>query len=271
MKNFNRFLIPVYLLNLLIMVLLTGGQGVTGQSLLVGIPSADVAKTGHIEFTHESQWGRKDGQLDWNSFNFLTYGVSARTEVAVSLINVSSPGSGNVAVGVGYKTVVPLGKAREATGRWHERKLSLGQMVYAATSTPAITDPLAGRDRIGGWVYGHLSGRHRTARTRLTAGLSYGSSHVFGLRSVTMTPDGTPAVTLLRPNTPLSVMAGLEQPITKHVSFVMDWFSGNHDIAALIPAVQLNLGRQVVILGYKRANDQRTGSNALVTELMLHF
>ncbi|WP_338869221.1 hypothetical protein WBJ53_19575 [Spirosoma sp. SC4-14] len=239
----------------------------TAQSLLVGIPSADVAKKGHLEYTHESQWGRgKDGYFKWNSFNFFTYGFSERTELALSLVNVGWPETRNVALGAGYKTIIPLGNK---PGLFSERKLAIGQMVYVATGkTPSVA-----RDRLGGWVYTHLSTRLAPSRTRLTAGLSYGSSHVFGFRygSIAGMDGIAESSPPLVANTPFCFIGGLEQPLSRHISLIVDWFSGRHDLAAVIPAVQLNLGKQVLILGYKRANDQHHDTNALVTELMIHF
>lgn len=245
-------------------------QVASGQSLIAGIPSADVAKRGHLEYTHESQWGkgRETGRLKWNSFNFVTYGVANRTELAVSLVNVGSPGTGNVALGAGYKTIVPLRRGDEV-GLFHERKLTLGQMVYVAVGPERNTT----RDRVGGWLYGHLSTRLSTTRTRLTGGLSYGSSHVFGFRS----PSRVGLTGLLEPSTqriplsPFTCIGGIEQPLTKHVGLLADWISGRHDIAALIAGVQLNIGHQVLILAYKRANDRVQDTDALVTEVMIHF
>lgn len=241
-----------------------GVSGVKAQSLIVGIPSADVAKKGHFEFTHESQWAPKKHRLEWTSFNFLTYGLNERTEIALSLVNVSSPASRNVALGVGFKTYVPI-PAFE-TNVLTEPKLTLGQMVYFSTGRPA-DNPNA----VGGWVYSHYSTRLRPTRTRLTAGLSYGSSHVFGFRSL-VGNEPLPAGPVPRvPLDPFCVLAGLEQPITKRFGFVMDWISGRHDIAAVIPALQFTLPHQVLIFGYKRDNNRQARSDAFVTEVMFHF
>jgi len=238
------------------------------QSLIAGIPSADVARKGHVEYTHESQWASEAGKLKWNSFNFLTYGIAKRTELAVSVVNVGSPGTENVAVGIGYKTIIPLQQGEDA-GMFRERKLSIGQMAYVAVGPERNIV----RDRVGGWLYSHVSTRLSPTRTRLTAGLSYGSSHVFGFRRVRMQGGGgLPETSPQRiPLTPLSFIGGIEQPITRHVGLLADWISGRHDIAALITGVQLNIGHQVLILAYKRANDQVSDTNALVTEVMIHF
>lgn len=253
---------------ILLLIGLSSARPAKAQSLIAGIPSADVAKRGHIEFTHESQWASQNDKLKWNSFNFFTYGIANRTELAVSLVNVGSPGTQNVAVGVGYKTLIPLRQGADE-GLFRERKLTVGQMVFVATGTP----PAITRDRIGGWLYSHLSTRLSPTQTRLTGGLSYGSSHVFGFRDVVSTglnPRNEPVQSRI-PLSPFTFMGGIEQPLTKHVGLLADWISGRHDIAALISGVQLNFGKQVLILAYKRANDRANGTDALVTEVMIHF
>jgi hypothetical protein len=103
-----------------------------GKSLIAGIPSADVAKWGQLEYTHKSQWGkvRAPGNLNCDSFIFFTFGVASQTEQAVWLINLGLPGTENVALGVGYKTISPLNG--EDADLFHERRLTPGQMVYVA-------------------------------------------------------------------------------------------------------------------------------------------
>ncbi|MCU0626079.1 MAG: hypothetical protein MUF21_06270, partial [Gemmatimonadaceae bacterium] len=67
----------------------------SAQSLIVGIPNAEVTRPGKWFGTHESQFAATDPRDGWNSFTFLTYGVGAHTELAVSYLNLASPASGN--------------------------------------------------------------------------------------------------------------------------------------------------------------------------------
>jgi hypothetical protein len=199
------------------------GRTALGKSLIVGIPSADVAKWGQLEYTHKSQWGkgRAPGNLNCDSFIFFTFGVASQTELTVSLVSLGSSGTENVALGVGYKTISPLNG--EDADLFHERTLTPGQMVYVAVGP----DRNITRDRAG-----------------LNALLEPGTHHI-----------------------PLSLstfIGGLEQPLTRRVSLVADRISAQHEPAALITGVPLNIGPKVMILACKRANDQ-------VEEVLNHF
>lgn len=67
-------------------------------------------------------------------------------------------------------------------------------------------------------------------------------------------------------------MAAVEQPITERFTFMMDWFSGEHELAALSPAFQYRFSEKLnTVLGYKIANDRINDQDALILEFMLHF
>jgi hypothetical protein len=209
------------------------GRTALGKSLIAGIPSADVAKWGQLEYTHKSQWGkgRAPGNLNCDSFIFFTFGVASQTELTVSLVSLGSSGTENVALGVGYKTISPLNGDDDAR-LFQERKLTPGQMVYAAHGP----DRNITRDRAG-----------------LNALLEPGTHHI--------------------PLSPSTFIGGLEQPLTRRVSLVADRISGRHELTALITGVQLNIGPKVMILACKRANDQveDIDTDAPVTEVLNHF
>jgi hypothetical protein len=238
--------------------------GSTGrcQSLLVGIPSADVCPEKRFEWTHESQFGGwRTQDFKWHSFNFITYGIGPDTEVALSLLNLGYPPTGNLAVGLGYKKIFPLWKKHNINR--FSPKWTVGQMGYFGGK---------GRDW-GFWFYSHGSIKLPKWKTRLTAGLSYGSSHVFGHRTVAVRPDRTsPRVVMQdQENQPLCAMIGIEQPINDQWGLLADWYSGDHDLAALITAVQYKMGHHVLILGYKFDNTRYDPEDAIVFEMMLHF
>jgi hypothetical protein len=69
-------------------------------------------------------------------------------------------------------------------------------------------------------------------------------------------------------------MAGLEQPLTRRFSIVADWMSGNHELSAVIPAVQAHVGHNVLITGLKIPTASEGGETALILEVMVslsHF
>jgi hypothetical protein len=105
-------------------------------------------------------------------------------------------------------------------------------------------------------------------KTRLTGGISYGTSQIYGYRTKII--DNVKIQTQT-PNNIGTVLLGFEQPLTKHFSVIADWYSGTHALAAVISAIQCEIGHSVLILGYKIANNKESGSNALIFELMINI
>lgn len=217
------------------------GSSAQAQSLIVGIPNADVTERGRVALTHESQALDLLGTPSWNSFSFITYGLAEHLELSASLVNLSAPRAGELVLGAGFKYVLPIAPAR--TRDWEPR------ITFGTTALFSLD-----RAAVGGWAYAHASARLPVTRTRLTAGVSYGSELLFGAG-----------------NNPVSFIAGVEQPITPWLWFVADWYSGQHTLGALIPAVQFNVGRSAIILGYKIDNDRVRPKDGPIVEVMIAF
>ncbi len=209
------------------------------QSLIVSVPNTDVTRDGVTMIAHESQlntWSQPYPY--WNSFTFATRGVGSGIELAATLYGVSRPGSGNVALALGYKHRVPL-----APGSPWEPVVAFGQMLPASLSDGSV----------GTWTYGVASARVPGLKTRLTAGPSYGTRQIFG-------------------RTALSAIVGVEQPLTPRLSLVADWFSGGHDLGALVPGVQINASHAlIVIAGVKLPNSERAGPISALLEVTYEF
>ncbi len=215
---------------------------INAQSLIVGIPSADVAAKGELAIAHETQWNRFQTGPYWNSFSFATYGIGNHTEIAASLYGVSRPASQNASLGVGFKTSVPW--KQRAARKW-ELKTSIGAMLPIS---------LEGKGT-GYWVYSNASIRIPRARTRLTAGPSLGTRQVFG-----------------QPRRTYSTMLGIEQPISRKWALISDWFSGTNDLGAAILAMQYQPDRKtLIIFGYKVANNAASGKPAFMIEVSRSF
>ncbi len=222
---------------LLALALLAPSMG-AAQSLIVGIPNAETTPRGRFALTHESQALLFKQPVAWNSFSFLTYGVSDHVEASLSLTGLSAPRSGELSIGAGFKWVAPLFES--AAPAW-ELRATVGASALFSLDRAAV----------GGWGYAHGSFRIPRAHTRITAGLSYGSEELFG-----------------QGQTPVAAMVGIEQPITDWFWLVADWYSGHHALGALIPAVQFNVGRFALIAGYKLDNDRARPSDAVIFEVM---
>ena len=216
------------------------------QSLIVGIPNAEVVHKNHYLLAHESQinwWNQQDEagnrQTKWNSFSFACYGIGNNTELNVTLFNLGLPASGNRTLGLGAKSIYPLPDILpgwEITG------------IYGAMLPISLNG-----QGVGIWGYGGLSARLPLLHTRLTAIPTFGTRQIFGRDT-------------------WSVMVGYEQPITEKLSLVGDWYSGTHDIAAFICAVQYDIDRHwTVIGGYKIPNNAVSGHHTLMMEITLEF
>ena len=227
------------------------------QSLIAGIPSADVAPEKRFLFTHETQintWSYD--KVKWNSFNFLCFGAAKNLEVTVSFSNLSNSPYANECIGTGFKKMfdlkfIPL----------PESKIVIGQNVLYSVD----------RSSVGGWSYALLSNRIPVVETRLTYGVSYGSAELFGYDTIISNRNGFNE-RIVRERNPLSVMLGMEQPIIKDkLSIIADWFSGQHDLSALITGVQVDFESLVLIGAYKFQNLQPAKKGSIIFEAMYEF
>lgn len=231
------------------LVLIANIRSLPAQSLIVGIPNAEATPKGAWFFTHESQIEAGQRRA-WNTFQFLTYGAGhlakgllpggVDTEIALSFVNFGRPSTGNRTIAAGFKSVYELPST--VGKRWQARG-TLGVFV------PVSLDGQGA----GSWVFSSGSVRLPTLATRLTVGPTYGTPQLFGKEKFGM-------------------MAGIEQPLggwfRRRVSLVADWYSGRHDLASAIPAVQFNLPREYIfIAGYKIPNRGAATNPALVLEV----
>lgn len=230
---------------------------VSAQSLIAGIPSADVAPEGKLIFTHESQinsW--KYDKVKWNSFNFLCYGVSKNTEFTISFSNLSNSPVSHESIGIGFKKLIDLKFLKLP-----ESKFAFGQNVLFSLNQPTV----------GGWSYAMLSSRLPVIKSRLTAGVSYGSAELFGYDTIT-TQIGNEKIFEVKRRNPFSYMIGLEQPIIeKRLGIIADWFSGSHDLSALITGIQFEFNHLILISGYKFPNYEPVKNGAIIFEAMYEF
>lgn len=242
----------------LIILLVFSGFVSQAQSLIAGIPSADVVHEGELELTHESQinfWSANPKQNKWASFNFICYGLGNGVELTTSVVNFATKDMNNLAVGTGFKKVHQFFKKDSVLSKW-ETKLTFGQNIFFSLQRPEV----------GGWVYSHASLRLPHLKTRLTGGASYGSPIFFDV--AWKMENGV----LTRSNEAIfCALAGIEQPITKKFSLIADWYSGRHGIAALIVATQFNLSHHVLIIGYKEDNTTPIEQGAIILEAMIRF
>jgi hypothetical protein len=202
------------------------------QQTIFNVPSADVTEKGMIFVQQEGQFSDEFGLFT----SYGAYGIGKNTEIDLTLFGVGTKKVRNEVLGIGFKSFIPLHEKSET-------KLTFGTLLPVS---------LRG-DGVGGYFYSHLSTRLPKIKTRITSGLSVGTTTLFG-RDV------------------VCYIAGVEQPITKRLSLVMDWHSGKHANGFLIPGFAYDFGRQTVLwAGYQIHNNKANGDNGFVIELSKIF
>lgn len=201
------------------------------QQTLFNVPSADVTEKGKIFLQHEAQFSNKFGLFT----EYSALGIGKNTELDFTLIGVGTNNVANEVLGVGFKSFLPLHEKSET-------KLTFGTLV-----------PISLRGKgVGGYAYSHLSTRLPKLKTRLTAGGFVGTTTVFGRDFI-------------------SVIAGIEQPITKNFGLVMDWYSGKHPNGFLIPGFYYTFKPCTLWAGYQIHNNKANGDNGFVIEISKIF
>lgn len=214
------------------------GISAFGQSLIVGIPSSDTSphKKLNLAFELQSKANENFGR-QFSGFVFSTYGVMDSLELGASLLNLSNARvDANEALVFGYKKNWIL---KQTDGL--KIVSAVGQMIG-----PNFRDgPLAH------WHYALVSQELSSLGLRLTQGLCYANRSVYGQDSA-------------------SVMLGIEHRWSSKWMGVIDWYSGSHDFAAAIYAIQYRPTHSfLAFLGWKQRNVGNIG--AVMTEMSYEF
>lgn len=206
------------------------------QQTIFNVPSADVTPKGKVYLETESQFRPWKPNRFWLGTQYGAVGIGHNTELDVTLLNVSSPASGTAALGVGFKTAIPLFKKRLPR---QELKVTIGELM-----------PISLRgDGVGNWTYVHLSGRLPKLNTRVTAGVSTGTRQIFG-------------------RTTVGFIGGIEHPVTKRFTLIADWFSGTQNNGYFIPGFSYLLPKNFYFFGgYQIPNTSRVGPSGFVIEV----
>lgn len=207
------------------------------------VPSADVTEKGHTFVQQEAQFRPWNPGANFLGTSYVDYGIGHNTDVGATLFNVASPGTQNITLGVGFKSAMPIAGLKEKFPE-REFKLTVGSMMLPSLEGQGV----------GNWSYAHLSGRVPKVNTRLTAGVSYGGRQVFGVNHTCF-------------------IGAVEQPVTKKVTLLADWFSGSEHFAGfLIVGGSYALPKNMTLYtGYQIPNSQKNGVSGFVVELAKIF
>lgn len=213
------------------------------QQTVFNVPSADVTPKGKLFLQTEGQFRPWNSGAFYNGTNYSAYGIGHNTELDATLFNVSAPNSNTITLGTGFKSAIPIPGLKEKFPA-REYKFTIGSEILTS---------LQGKG-VGSWEYAHLSGRLPITNTRLTGGVSYGTRQVFGKDT-------------------FAYITAVEQPVTKKLTLLMDWYSGNEHFAGfLISGFSYNLPKNSTIyVGYQIPNSSLVGKSGFVVELARIF
>lgn len=219
-----------------LLLLCTGALPALAQQTIFNVPSADVTPQGQVFLQHESQFRLWRPGRFWLGTHYAAVGIGHHTELDATLFNISAPASNNSALGLGFKSAIPV--LQSALPK-QDVRITVGSMV-----------PISFEDQgVGNWSYLHLSGRIPKLKTRLTAGVSVGTRQIFGRNTV-------------------GFIAGYEQPVTQRLSLLGDWYSGTHGSGFFIPGISYAFPKAIsAYLGFQIPNNTRCGQSGLVFEL----
>ncbi len=212
---------------------------VYAQQTVFNVPSADVTPEGKIFLQSESQFVPWNPNASWLGTEYFAAGIGHNTELTVTLFNVSAPASNAISLGTGFKSAIPIPKLKEKYPK-REYKFTIGSEVLTSLEGQGV----------GNWTYAHLSGKLPITNTRITSGISYGTKQVFGIENV-------------------SFIGAIEQPVTKKLTLITDWYSGQEHFAGfLITGFSYAMPKNsTVFFGYQIPNSSKVGNSGFVFEI----
>lgn len=213
------------------------------QQTVFVVPSADVTEKGHTFLQQESQFRAWQPGAFFLGTSYSSYGIGHNTEIDATLYNVGAPATNNITLGTGFKTAMPIAGLKDKYPQ-REYKFTVGSQVLSSLEGQGV----------GNWSYGHLSGRTPKTNTRLTGGVSYGTKQVFATNQAVF-------------------ISAIEQPITKRLNLISDWYSGNEHFAGfLITGISYAYPKnKTLYVGYQIPNSSKVGKSGFVIELSKIF
>jgi hypothetical protein len=209
-------------LGLVLVAVLAGSA--RGQQTIINVPSDALTPEGRSFVMHESQIVPREVP-SWQMTHFYCYGWSKHTELTVTNYQFDDLGSPTNVTGFGFKSVYDLFKESERLEALHV-KLTFGHIIPVSMQSKGV----------GYFTYGHFAFDVPGTDLRLLAGAAGGDRILWGENTA-------------------SFIAGAEYPITKHLSFTGEWFTGNHNLSALIPGFTYHRDDVILVAGMKLAND----------------
>lgn len=235
LKNIFLAIIPILFLNFF--------NTAYAQQTVFNVPSADVTEKNHLFLQQEGQFRAWNPDAFFLGTTYSAYGIGHNTEIDATLFNVGAPSTNNITVGTGFKSVMPIAGLKDKYPQ-REYKFTLGSQVLSSLQNQGV----------GNWSYGHFSGRVPKINTRITSGVSVGTKQLFGTNQACF-------------------IGAIEQPVTKRLSVISDWYSGNeHFSGFLITGIAYSYPKnKTLYLGYQIPNSSLNGRSGFVIEFAKIF
>ncbi len=235
-------------MTLLIMLILVGFSGqLLAQSTIFNIPTTDTVakKKAYAEFDFLPQVPAPDNSRIYLYNPRLVVGVPGNVEIGANfpITNIQASGASTT-----YDYIQPNAK-------WKFYENENKGIAFAAGGL--LNTPLNKRDGQDTWglVYGLFSKKIKTGDygPRFHAG-------AFGVVSANQDPKQGPVSFVGRR---AGVILGYEQPVSKKISIVADWFSGKNNIGYFTPGISITLPKNGLLnAGYSIGNDSWENANA---------
>ncbi|MDX1918564.1 MAG: hypothetical protein SFT81_05435 [Candidatus Caenarcaniphilales bacterium] len=210
------------------------------QQTIFNVPSVEITPKGALYFAEEAQFRGWQPGLFYTGTTYAAIGIGHETEVNATLFNVAVPVTNNLSLGVGIKKTFPI------------LKKELPELELKVMGGTLLPISLQGQG-VGNWTYAMLSGRVPKVRTRLSVGANYGTKQIFGREIV-------------------GAIASFEQPITKKLSLIGDWYSGTHTQGLLIVGGSYALTDSFTCYGgVQIPNNSRSGQIGFVLQISKLF
>jgi hypothetical protein len=229
------------LTTLLMLVWIVATRPCTAQITIFNVPAADLTPKGQLWQENEAQFRPYKPDASYYGTHYTAIGLGSNCEFDLTNLNIASPYSRNIALGVGGRAVIPLLRKRFEK---REIKFMVGELI-----------PITfGGNGVGSWTYVMGSMRLPRVRSRITAGLSLGTKQMFG-RNIAC------------------FAGGIEHPVTEKLTLQMDWFSGKENVLGyLIPGFSYTLPKDLILFaGYQIPNHPSNGRSGFVIEVARYF
>jgi hypothetical protein len=243
--------------NLLFLIFVTfNGRGMA-QSTIFNIPTTDTVSKGKVyaEFDFLPQVPGTDVSRTYLYNPRMVVGGPANLEFGVNFPMYDTRMGGGSSTTTGY--IQPNMK-----WKFYENE----QAGVAISAGGLLNTPLNNRDGQDTWgmLYGLISKKVKRSDfgPRFHAG-------PYGIVSANQDPSRGP-VSFLGPRA--GVILGIEQPVSKRISFVADWFSGKNGYGYFTPGVSIAVpGNGLFNAGYSIGNDSWEDPNATKNRYLFFY